>query len=43
MMNGTDPEKMAPIRNHTVEIEGIQGSLYGIIAYVRSSVCFIKH
>ena len=42
-MNGTDPEKMAPVLNHIVDIEDIQGSLYGILVYVRSSVRFIKH
>ena len=43
LMISTDPEKMAPILNHIVEIEGIQASLYGILVYVRSSMCFIKH
>ena len=43
MMISIDPEKMAPVLNHIVEDEGTQGSLYGILAYVGSNMCFIKH
>ena len=42
-MINIDPEKMAPILNHIVEIEGIQGSLHGILADVGSSMRFIKY
>ena len=37
-MVSTDLEKMAPVLDHIVEIEGIQDSLYGILTYVRSSM-----
>ena len=40
---GINAEKMAPVLNHIVKNEGTQGSLYGILAYVESSMCFIKH
>ena len=40
---GINAVKMASVLNHIVENKGTQGSLYGILAYVGSSMCFIKH
>ena len=37
-MISIDPEKMAPVLNHIVKNEGTQSSLYGILAYVGSSM-----